>query len=359
MLRQGDRVSFLGDSITAADPGYSRLVAAQLAALRPDIGLSFVYAGVGGNRVGQLLERLQRDVLAAGATVVAVSIGINDVWHRHSGGGTADAEFTRDYGVLCDRIQGAGVRGVLLTPTVIGEDLEAPPNRALQHMVGVVREASAARGWPLADMHAAFAAAITARRQAIAGADWPLGNDGGTRFYTGDGVHMNAAGNALMAQTLVDVLVGTHLRLGGRLPDVALATAAGDPTSLGALAAGRPLVAYWYPRDGTAGCTLEARGFQALWPEFRAAGVGLCGLSADSPESHRAFAHSCGLEFPLLVDPAGRLARALGGWNATHGWPERTTVLLAADGTVLRIWPEVRPEGHAAEVLATVRILCR
>lgn len=362
MLRQGDRVCFLGDSITAADPGYSRLVAAELVARRPDLALRMVYAGVSGDRVGQLLARLDRDVLAQAPTVVTVSIGINDVWHRHgggNGGGTSDADFARGYGELCDRLHAAGIRGVLLTPTVIGEDLDAPPNGELQYMVGVVRQEAQGRGWPLADMHRAFAAAITARRQVLPESDWPVAPDGGTRFLTSDGVHMNAAGNALMAETLVDALVGQHLRLGGRLPDVPLETSAGDPTSLGAVAQGRPLVAYWYPKDATAGCTLEAREFQARLAAFRAAGVGLCGLSADSPESHRAFAGSCGLEFPLLVDPAGHLARELGQWDAAHAWTHRTTVLLGADGRVLRVWQDVHPEGHADEVLAAVRMLCR
>lgn len=360
MLRQGDRICFLGDSITAADPGYTRLVAAQLVGARPELDLCFVYAGVSGDRVGELLARLERDVLAPRPTVVTVSIGINDVWHRHgggAGGGTDDAEFTRAYGELCARLAGAGIRGVLLTPTVIGEALEAGANGELRHMVRVVRAEAAARRWPLADMHQAFAAAITARRQSLPPSEWPVA-DGGTRFLTSDGVHMNPAGNALMAQTLLDVLVGPHLRLGGRLPERGLENSAGEPTSLGAVAAGRPLVAYWYPKDGTAGCTLEAQGFQAVWGEFQTAGFALCGLSADGPQSHRDFAARCGLGFPLLVDPAGHLARALGLWDETHGWTERATVLLAADGRLLRFWRDVRPEGHAQEVLATARLLC-
>ena len=360
VLRQRDRICFLGDSITAADPGYSRLTAAMLCALRPDLQLGYVFAGVSGDRVGQLLARLDRDVLREQPTMVTVSIGINDVWHRHgggNGGGTADAEFAACYAQLCDRLEAAGIRGVLLTPTVIGEELGRPENRELQWMVGVVRRQAAARGWPLADMHAAFAAAITARRQALCPAEWPMGPDGDTRFYTVDGVHMNAAGNALMATTLVDALCAPGVRLGGSLPPLGLRTAQGEATTLENVRAGGPAVAYWYPKDATSGCTLEARAFQALLPEFRRAGVQVCGLSCDPPESHRAFAADCGLEFTLLVDPDGRLARAAGQWNAERGWPRRSTFLLGADGRVLRIWQDVRPEGHAEEVLETVRAL--
>ncbi len=208
VLRNGDRICFLGDSITAADPGYTRLTAALLTALRPDLELEFLYAGISGNRVGDLLERLERSVLRHRPTVVTVSIGVNDVWHRysHASGGTSDDAFPVAYRELCDRLEASGARAVLLTPTVIGEDEQVPANRDLARLVGVQRQVAAERHLPLADMNRVFWQAIAARRQTLARERWPLGPEGGTRFFTTDGVHMNSSGNALMAAVLLETL---------------------------------------------------------------------------------------------------------------------------------------------------------
>ena len=210
VLRSGDRLCFLGDSITQADPGYTRLTAAMLTAARPDLSLSFVYAGVGGNRVGDLLARLDRDVLASGATVVTLSVGINDVWHRHSGasGGTDDDAFALGYRSLLARLTQAGIRPVVLTPTVIHEEPQMVENRELAVLVAQQRRLAAAHDLPVCDLNAAFTAALAARRRAVAQADWPLGPDGRTRFFTTDGVHLNPAGNALAALHVVARLAG-------------------------------------------------------------------------------------------------------------------------------------------------------
>ncbi len=210
ILRSGDRICFLGDSITQADPGYTRLTAALLTAGRPELALSFVYAGVGGNRVGDLLARLDRDVLASGATVVTVSIGVNDVWHRHSGasGGTDDDAFALGYRSLLSRLVQAGIRPVVLTPTVVHEDPQAVENRELAVLVAGQRRIAAETGLPVCDLNAAFLAALASRRSALAQTDWPLGPDGRTRFFTTDGVHLNPAGNALAALHLLACLGG-------------------------------------------------------------------------------------------------------------------------------------------------------
>ena len=213
VLQSGDRLCFLGDSITQADPGYTRLAAALLTAVRPDLALSYVYAGVGGNRVGDLLDRLERDVLGSGATVVTVSIGVNDVWHRRSGasGGTQDAAFTAGYDTLLSRLGQAGIRAVVLTPTVIHEEAEAVENGELAVLVGAQHRLAAAHAVCVCDLNAAFTATLAARRRAVARTDWPLGPDGGTRFLTTDGVHLNPAGNALAAVHVVACLAGWPL----------------------------------------------------------------------------------------------------------------------------------------------------
>ncbi len=206
-LTHGASLLFLGDSITAADPGYTRLFGSLLAALHPERNVRFHYAGVSGNRVGDLLGRLQRDVLSHEPDWVTVSIGVNDVWHR-PGGGTSASDFARDDRLLLHRIVDAGVRPVVLTPTVIFEDLGNEKNRELLELVQLEREVAHEVGAAVCDLNTIFRRAIEARRGALPEVDWPMGPDGTTRFYTADGVHMNLAGNALMALSLLQTLAG-------------------------------------------------------------------------------------------------------------------------------------------------------
>lgn len=201
-LGSARRVCFLGDSITAADPGYTRGFAALETALHPERALEYVYAGIGGNRVGDLLGRLDRDVLAHHPDWVTVSIGVNDVWHRPSGGGTPAPAFREGYRELLERITSAGCRPVVLTPTLIGEDPDGAQNQELEELVEIERELAARADVPVCDMAAAFVGAVRARQAAIPRERWPVEN-GATRFWTTDGVHMNLAGNMLMACTML------------------------------------------------------------------------------------------------------------------------------------------------------------
>jgi peroxiredoxin Q/BCP len=107
--------------------------------------------------------------------------------------------------------------------------------------------------------------------------------------------------------------------VGDPFPSIELQGSAGEAVRLGERTAGQPAVVYFYPKDATPGCTREARDFQRLWPRFRAAGIAVVGVSVDGPAAHRAFAADCGLEFPLLSDPGGALARALGILDPERG----------------------------------------
>ncbi|MEB3327360.1 MAG: peroxiredoxin [Synechococcus sp.] len=113
------------------------------------------------------------------------------------------------------------------------------------------------------------------------------------------------------------------------------------------------LVLYFYPRDFTGGCTLEARGFQRDLASFRAAGAAVVGISADDPDSHAEFCSSEGLAFPLLSDPAGKVSQAYGSWIAPFS--QRHTFLIDPTGVVRASWSAVRPSGHSSEVLATLQ----
>jgi len=116
---------------------------------------------------------------------------------------------------------------------------------------------------------------------------------------------------------------------------------------------GRWLVLYFYPRDFTGGCTLEARGFQKDLAAYEAANAAVVGVSADDAESHADFCSSEGLAFPLLSDPAGTVSRTYGSWIAPFS--QRHTFLIDPAGVLRSTWVAVRPTGHSAEVLAALQ----
>jgi peroxiredoxin Q/BCP len=115
--------------------------------------------------------------------------------------------------------------------------------------------------------------------------------------------------------------------------------------------AGQKTVLYFYPKDDTPGCTKEACAFRDRMADYGEAGIRVFGVSLDSPDSHRAFRERYGLNFPLLTDEDGRAAEALGIMNASKGYARRVTFLLAPDGSVAKVYPEVSPETHADEIL--------
>jgi peroxiredoxin Q/BCP len=115
---------------------------------------------------------------------------------------------------------------------------------------------------------------------------------------------------------------------------------------------GQWLVLYFYPRDFTSGCTLEARGFQRDLVAFASLGAAVAGISADDGESHASFCGSEGLAFPLLSDPDGRVSRQYGSWIAPYS--QRHTFLIDPEGRLRQIWTAVRPSGHSGEVLAAL-----
>lgn len=150
------------------------------------------------------------------------------------------------------------------------------------------------------------------------------------------------------------------LASGSVFPDFALETADGRIVTKAGLA-GRQAVLFFYPRDDTPGCTAEAIAFSNARPEFEAAGVALLGISKDSAARHRAFAAKHGLAVDLATDTEPGLSDMLGIWTEKRNYGRtylgmvRTTYFLAADGTVLRVWPKVRVKGHVDEVLSAVQ----
>lgn len=115
----------------------------------------------------------------------------------------------------------------------------------------------------------------------------------------------------------------------------------------------RWLVLYFYPKNFTGGCTLEARGFQRDLERFHAAGAEVVGVSADDPDSHIAFCSEEGLAFPLLSDPGGLVSQRYGSWLAPFS--QRHTFLIDPSGLLRARWLAVRPVGHSQEVLEELK----
>jgi peroxiredoxin Q/BCP len=120
---------------------------------------------------------------------------------------------------------------------------------------------------------------------------------------------------------------------------------------------GKWLVLYFDPKDSTGGCTLEAREFSELKERFSLLGAVIVGVSRDSVESHKRFEQKQDLSITLLSDPERLLHEAYGAWRMKRMYGRdsmgtvRSTFLIAPDGTVAHVWPNVRAAGHAATVL--------
>ena len=117
--------------------------------------------------------------------------------------------------------------------------------------------------------------------------------------------------------------------------------------------AGQWLVLYFYPKDFTGGCTIEARGFQNDLASFQAANAAVVGVSADDPDSHASFCSEEGLAFPLLSDPGGNVSQRYGSWLPPFS--QRHTFLIDPQGVLRARWVAVRPSGHSTEVLAELK----
>ena len=149
------------------------------------------------------------------------------------------------------------------------------------------------------------------------------------------------------------------LKRGDPAPDFTLTTGDGATVRLKDLR-GKPVVLYFYPKDDTPGCTAEACFFRDLLPEFEKKGAAVYGISADSEKSHSKFSTKYGLTFPLLSDPDHSVATAYASWGLKKFMGreylgiKRNTFLIDGEGKIARVWEKVKPQEHAAEVLAEI-----
>jgi peroxiredoxin Q/BCP len=123
---------------------------------------------------------------------------------------------------------------------------------------------------------------------------------------------------------------------------------------------GSPVVLYFYPKDDTPGCTLQACEIRDAWGDFEERGAVVLGVSPDTAESHANFRAKYGLPFTLLADPEHEVAETYGVWGErtyagkTYLGIERSTFVIDADGNVLRVMRKVKPDEHADDVLAAL-----
>ena len=125
--------------------------------------------------------------------------------------------------------------------------------------------------------------------------------------------------------------------------------------------AGKHLVLYFYPKDDTPGCTVQACGLRDRWPDYSGLDAEIFGISTDSLESHRAFIEKHGLPFPLLSDEEGKMVRGFGVWvekeyggQKTMG-TERSTFVIGPDGRIKEIFRRVKPDMHADQLLEALK----
>ena len=145
-----------------------------------------------------------------------------------------------------------------------------------------------------------------------------------------------------------------------KAPDFTLPDQNGEPVTLSALK-GKPIVLFFYPRADTPGCTIEACGFRDHYSQLTRAGLTVLGISPDTSKAQKKFEEKFDLPYTLLADAEKQVATLFGVlkeknmYGKTVMGIERTTFLIAPDGTITHLWRKVKPEGHPDEVLAFVK----
>ena len=147
---------------------------------------------------------------------------------------------------------------------------------------------------------------------------------------------------------------------GDPAPDFTLPASFGRTVSLAALK-GKPFLLYFYPKADTPGCTREACAFQEALPQLGHTGLEVIGVSKDKMKPIEKFAEKYKLSFPLASDEDNKVAAAYGAWveKSMYGKKylgmERSSFLVGRDGRIAKIWPKVKVEGHAAEVMQAAK----
>jgi isoamyl acetate esterase len=202
-LKKSEKIVFLGDSITAggvSPKGYVTLIKNTLTEKHKDLGIEIIGAGISGNKVPDLQKRLEKDVLAKKPSVVVIYIGINDVWHGETdpAKGTPKDKFEAGLKEIIGKIKDSGARVVLCTPTVIGEKKLGTNklDEKLDEYAEISRKVAKDTESQMCDLRKAFADYL-AKNNA---------EDKEKGVLTADRVHLNDAGNKLVAETMLAIL---------------------------------------------------------------------------------------------------------------------------------------------------------
>lgn len=196
-VEDGDRVAFLGDSITQfgkSPDGYVSLTVKGLALL--GVNVESIPSGKRGNKSNDMLMRMDKDVISKKPQWMTLSCGVNDVWHGTNG--VPLVQFKENIRAILDKCKDAGIKVIVLTPTMLAEDVDNPLNKQLEPYNEFLRAEAATRGLVLADMNAAQREEYKSIRATDTFDRFPL-----TKH---DGVHMSFRGNCMLAWTLLKAI---------------------------------------------------------------------------------------------------------------------------------------------------------
>lgn len=196
-LKAGDRVVFLGDSITQAGARPGGYVSLFRQAVDEQFGkgkVEVIGAGISGHKVPDCQKRLDRDVISKKPTLVMIYIGINDVWHSTNGRGTSKEDFESGLKDLIKRCTDAGSKVVLCTPSVIGEKTDGSNrlDKMLEEYSGISRGVAKAMDIQMLDLRKAFVSHLKEHNK----------GQKPHSILTTDGVHLNASGNKFVAKVM-------------------------------------------------------------------------------------------------------------------------------------------------------------
>ena len=207
-FEQNERIVFFGDSITEQGQeqpgGYVNLVRDSLHEAYPEQDVEVIGAGISGNKVPNLLERVEEDVLAKDPSTVVVYIGINDVWHwkLNENGGTPKDAYREGLNTLVDTLQQADARVLLCTPSVIGEKPAGANDQdeMLDEYAAISREVASKQNAQVCDLRSAFQKYLAQHNQ----------ESKSKGVLTVDGVHLNEKGNQFVARQMIDALMSSE-----------------------------------------------------------------------------------------------------------------------------------------------------
>jgi lysophospholipase L1-like esterase len=196
-LKDGQTIVFFGDSITEAG-GYIRILRDRLKAERPEIDVTLVNRGHSGYRVPMIQPLLQEKVLDMDPALVVIYIGINDVWHQTTGGGTSKEDFEAGLRDMITRSHDAGVKVVLCSPSIIGEFPQGsnPLDADLDAYAAISKQVAGDLGATFCDLRGPFFDYLKEHKTDRSNAT----------VLTNDGVHMLPAGDALLIEAMAGAI---------------------------------------------------------------------------------------------------------------------------------------------------------